>query len=41
MSETEYESRVDNARDGEEIDEYRTMAGMAPYLVNAGLYYTG
>ena len=41
MSETEYESRVDNARVGEEIEEYRTMAGMAPYLVNAGLYYTG
>lgn len=41
MSETEYESRVDNARDGEEVEEYRTMAGMAPYLVNAGLYYTG
>ncbi len=41
MSETEYESRVDNAREGEKIGEYRTMAGMAPYLVNAGLYYTG
>lgn len=41
MSETEYQSRVDNAREGEEIEEYRTMAGMAPYLVNAGLYYTG
>ncbi len=41
MSETEYESRVDNARVGEEIEEYRTMAGMAPYLVNAGLYYNG
>ena len=41
MSETEYQSRVDNARVGEEIEEYRTMAGMAPYLVNAGLYYTG
>ena len=41
MSETEYKSRVDNAREGEVIREYRTMAGMAPYLVNAGLYYTG
>ena len=41
MSETEYESRVDNAREGEETGAYRTMAGMAPYLVNAGLYYTG
>ena len=41
MSATEYESRVDNAREGEEIEEYRIMAGMAPYLVNAGLYYTG
>lgn len=41
MSETEYQSRLDNARVGEVIEEYRIMAGMAPYLVNAGLYYTG
>ncbi|MFO7670060.1 MAG: TonB-dependent receptor [Bacteroidales bacterium] len=41
MSETEYKSRLDNARDGEEIAEYRTMAGMSPYLFNAGLYYGG
>jgi outer membrane receptor protein involved in Fe transport len=41
MSETEYESRVDNARQGEEIEDYRTMAGMAPYVVNGGFYYTG
>lgn len=41
MSETEYQSRVDNAREGEQIEEYRIMAGMAPYLINTGLYYTG
>ena len=41
MSETEYNDRVKNAREGEEIDEYRDMAGQAPYIVNAGLQYTG
>lgn len=41
MSETEYQSRVDNAREGQTIDNYRSMAGMAPYLINAGIYYSG
>ncbi|MDF1576606.1 MAG: TonB-dependent receptor [Bacteroidales bacterium] len=41
MSETEYQSRVENARVGEEIEEYREMASMAPYVLNGGLYYTG
>jgi outer membrane receptor protein involved in Fe transport len=41
MSDTEYESRVDNARDGETIDRYRNMAGQSPYLVNGGIAYTG
>jgi TonB-dependent receptor len=39
MSETEFLSRQRNARDGEEINDTRDMAGQAPYLVNAGLSY--
>jgi outer membrane receptor protein involved in Fe transport len=41
LSETEYLSRLDNARVGETIDDYRAMAGQAPYLINAGLTYNG
>ena len=35
----EYQTRVDNARDGQIIDDYRKMAGQAPYVINAGLIY--
>ncbi len=41
LSSTEYESRLANARTGETIDEYRNMAGQAPYIINAGLAYDG
>ena len=41
LSATEYESRVANARTGQEIKTYRDMAGQAPYLINAGLSYKG
>ena len=41
LSETEYESRVANARSGQTIDRYRDMAGQSPYLVNAGIGYDG
>ncbi len=41
MSTTEYESRVANARQGQTIEEYRDMAGQAPYIVNAGISYNG
>lgn len=41
LSKTEYDSRVENARTGQEIDEYRNMAGQAPYMVNCGLAYNG
>ncbi len=41
MSATEYQSRVENARVGQNIREYRDMAGQAPYLVNAGLSFDG
>lgn len=40
MSETEFTSRVNNARDGEMVDNVRDMAGQAPYLVNGGLSYS-
>lgn len=41
LSETEYASRIANARTGQDISEYRPMAGQAPYLINAGLSYDG
>jgi outer membrane receptor protein involved in Fe transport len=41
LSNTEYESRVDNARTGQNVDEYREMAGQAPYLINGGINYQG
>lgn len=41
MSETEYQSRLENARLGQEIEEYRPMAGQAPYLINGGISYSG
>lgn len=41
LSATENESRLANARTGETIDEYRSMAGQAPYIINAGLAWDG
>jgi hypothetical protein len=41
MSNTEFQSRIDNARVGETIDDYRDMAGQAPYIINLGLSYDG
>jgi hypothetical protein len=41
LSKTEYDSRKANARNGQEIKEYRDMAGQAPYLINGGLSYKG
>jgi hypothetical protein len=41
LSPTEYNSRIENARTGQTIDEYRDMAGQAPYLINGGLSYDG
>ena len=41
MSETEYQSRVENARVGQEVEDFRPMAGQAPYLVNGGISYSG
>jgi TonB-dependent receptor len=39
MTNTEYESRKNQERDGQNIDNKRVMAGQAPYVVNAGLTY--
>lgn len=41
MSPTELESRLLNARVGQEIVDTRGMAGQAPYIINAGLAYNG
>lgn len=39
MTDTEYESRKAQERDGQNIDDTRVMAGQAPYVVNAGVTY--
>ncbi len=36
---SEYDSRLANARDGEEIDQFRTMTGQSPIMLNLGLNY--
>lgn len=36
---TEYESRVNNARDGETVESTRRMGGQSPYLINAFVNY--
>ncbi len=41
LSETEYESRLANARTGQTISEYREMAGQSPYIINCGISYDG
>lgn len=41
MTDTEYQSRLANAREGESIEKYRDMAGMSPYIINSGLQYNG
>lgn len=39
LSETEYDSRVTNAREGQTIEKYRDMANQAPYIINGGFSY--
>lgn len=39
MTDTEYESRKAQERDGQNIDDTRVMAGQAPYVINAGITY--
>lgn len=40
MNETEYEGRLANKRDGEEIKDTRAMSGQPPYIINAYLNYS-
>jgi len=40
MTDTEYESRLSFAKDGENVSNTRQMAGQAPYIINAGLTYS-
>ncbi|MGK6351057.1 TonB-dependent receptor domain-containing protein [Parapedobacter sp. DT-150] len=35
----EYDSRLNAARDGEEIEDTRELQGQSPYLINTGLLY--
>ncbi len=39
MSEAEFISRSDNARDGERVERERDLQGQAPYLINFGFDY--
>ena len=41
LSETEYASRLKYARSGEEVLDYRSMAGQAPFIINAGITWDG
>lgn len=41
LSATEFESRVMNARVGQEISKYRDMAGQAPWIINGGIEFVG
>ncbi|MDD4226132.1 MAG: TonB-dependent receptor [Mariniphaga sp.] len=41
LSSTEYKSRTENARTGQSVNQYRDMAGQAPYIVNLGIAYNG
>lgn len=41
LNEIEYESRIENARNGQSVGRYRRMAGQAPYVANGGLSYKG
>ncbi len=41
LSNTEYTSRVYNARTGQSFGKYRDMAGQAPYIINSGVAYNG
>jgi TonB-dependent receptor len=41
LSRTEYESRVNNAREGQDVGLYRDMAGQAPYIINGGIMFNG
>src|SRR5690606_17666009 len=39
MSESEFRSRQNSAKEGELVKDTRVMAGQAPYIINTGLSY--
>lgn len=39
LSKTEFDSRTENARQGEIISDTRDMAGQSPYIINGGILY--
>lgn len=39
MTRSEYNARLENAREGEKVEDTREMAGQAPYVVNFGVTY--
>lgn len=39
--EEEKEAREDNLREGETLDDFRQLQGQSPYLINAGISYSG
>ncbi len=41
LSATELVSKKENARTGEKVEDYRSMAGQAPLIVNFGIAYNG
>jgi outer membrane receptor protein involved in Fe transport len=40
MTDTEFTSRKNFEKDGENVEDTREMAGQAPYIINAGLSYS-
>jgi len=41
LSDTEYNSKLENARLGQKINTYRDMAGQAPLIFNTSLFFSG
>lgn len=39
MTEQEYQARVEYAKEGQEVDDTRPMAGQAPIVINTGITY--
>jgi hypothetical protein len=39
LSKTEFDSRTENAREGQTISATRDMAGQAPYIINGGILF--
>lgn len=39
MDEAEYQARLNNIRDGEDLDQFRNLQGQSPFLINTSLEY--